>query len=322
VWKERLPQWDGLMVGTPIEITAEVIPGWQGRAPELEVRTVTRLEAPVIEINPTSPIPLDELVRQFDRVVTSIERPEAAVLLDVVLRHERDGVSLWSLYTQAPAAARIHHSYTHGLLQHSLEVAEMCDRLALVEPYAQQIDRSSMLVAALVHDLGKIDEYTYGAATPIAVAPHGRLRSHISRGAELVGAAVSKACALEAGVVDPVDVDLVQHVIETHHGDYPGSTTKPRCPEATIVHAADLCSARLAVMMRTIETVPLDADHWALPADWPRDPVWHRLSALDRSTGWPIQSMTDLETPFSRRMSRNGDSPQSAAPSRNGGRPR
>jgi 3'-5' exoribonuclease len=281
VWSEQVGDWNEISAGAPVFIEAEVIEGWRGRPPELSIRSVTALpvDHPVaVEINPLSPVPRERLEAEFDQLIGSIERPDAWVLLDVVMRHERNGVPLRELYFQAPAAAKKHHAVVHGLAWHSLEVARMALQLADVEPYANHVDRDLLIVGSLLHDIGKIDEYAY-LGEPIAVSPFGRLRSHLSRGTEIVGLAVGQAYALEAGVTSLEDLWAVQHIIESHHAEY-GSPTQPRCMEATLVHIADLCSARMRVMLDGIVSSLMDSEAWVQPAGWKREPVWHFASAL------------------------------------------
>lgn len=64
----------------------------------------------------------------------------------------------------APASARYHGAYAGGLCQHSLNVYRcLCDYLArprVQELYGVEVPQESIAVAALLHDLCKIDFYT------------------------------------------------------------------------------------------------------------------------------------------------------------------
>lgn len=285
VWSEHVPHWEGLDAGAAVQLNAKVIEGWQGRPPELEVDRVLPLpeDHPIrLEVNPLSSVPREELERRFDALVDSIERPEPKVLVDVVMEHEHNGRPLRQMYFEAPAAMKHHHATISGLAEHSIEVAELAVRMASVGPYVHQLDRDVIIAGALLHDLGKVDEYQFGRGRPIATSGFGRLRSHLCRGSELVALAVADSYALPAGVLTLETVTAVQHIIESHHAEY-GSVVQPQCMEAMIVHIADLCSARLRTMLDTIEAGTLDAEHWAPRRGWKQDPVWHLLSALDQS---------------------------------------
>lgn len=282
VWSERVPDWHDIGAGAPVLIEGEVIEGWQGRPPELSIQSVSPLpgDHPIsLEINPLSPVPREQLEAEYDELVQSIARVDTYVLIDVVMRYKLNGVTVRDLYFQAPAAAKIHHAVVHGLAWHSLEVARMALQLAAVEPYASYVNRDLLIVGSLLHDLGKIEEYAF-MGEPIGVSSYGRLRSHLSRGAEIVGLAVANSYALEAGVTSQEDLLAVQHIIESHHTTDYGSPVQPRCMEAMLVHIADLCSARLRVMLDGIQSSPMDAEAWVQPPGYKREPVWHFASAL------------------------------------------
>ena len=59
-------------------------------------------------------------------------------------------------YAGAPAARSVHHNYLGGLLEHSLEVAALCRHFTGIYP---DLDLSLLLCGALLHDIGKIEEY-------------------------------------------------------------------------------------------------------------------------------------------------------------------
>src|SRR5690606_8647752 len=130
-------------------------------------------------------------------------------------------------FASAPAAIRHHHAYLQGLLEHSLEVAEIAVALAAKQPYAGLIDRDMVVVGALCHDVGKTETYEW-LGVPIRISTSGYLRSHVARGAEMVTAIVAE----EPSGLRPADVDLLRHIIESHHGQLDwGSPTPPRCLE-------------------------------------------------------------------------------------------
>lgn len=275
-WTETVPQWDGLGPGDPVSVSARVEDGWRDGAPELVVEVIDRLpdDHPIaLELHPISAVPRDQLVARFDRLVDAIARPEARILLDVVLDHRHDGVPVRDLFMTAPAAKMMHHSHLHGLLEHSCETAEAALQLAQVPPYREHVDESLVVVSALLHDVGKILEYEWGPRTPIGIGHHGRLRSHLCSGSELVALAVRGSYALPAGAVLEEDLMAVQHVIESHHGEY-GSAVQPRFLEAMAVHLADMCSSKMRPMLDAILSEPTDSEGWVHPKGWKRHPVW------------------------------------------------
>ncbi len=67
-----------------------------------------------------------------------------------------------------------------------------------------------LICAALVHDLGKTREFTYGAE--IAVSDEGRMLGHVELGVRLIG---ERAAAL--GLDDQRRLEL-EHCVLLHHG--------------------------------------------------------------------------------------------------------
>ncbi len=133
---------------------------------------------------------------------------------------------------ECPAGAYQHHSYSGGLLQHTVGVTKLSITLCdLVEDvYGGEIDRDTVLAGALIHDIMKC--YTY--------EPRGD-GSYMS---SALGEKVDHLTLLVAELYKrgfPVDVI---HVAASHHGDV--SPVKPRTMEALIVSIADLADSELS----------------------------------------------------------------------------
>lgn len=133
---------------------------------------------------------------------------------------------------ECPAGAYQHHSYSGGLLQHTVGVTKLsitlCDLVENV--YGGEIDRDTVLAGALIHDIMKC--YTY--------EPRGD-GSYMS---SALGEKVDHLTLLVAELYKrgfPVDVI---HVAASHHGDV--SPVKPRTMEALIVSIADLADSELS----------------------------------------------------------------------------
>ena len=132
---------------------------------------------------------------------------------------------------ECPAGAYQHHSYSGGLLQHTIGVTKLSVTLCdLVEDvYGGKVDRDTVLAGALIHDIMKV--YTY--------EPRGD-GSYMSSN---LGEKVDHLTLLVAELYKrgfPVDVI---HVAASHHGDV--SPVKPKTMEALIVSIADLADSEL-----------------------------------------------------------------------------
>jgi 7,8-dihydroneopterin 2',3'-cyclic phosphate phosphodiesterase len=133
---------------------------------------------------------------------------------------------------ECPAGAYQHHSYSGGLLQHTVGVTKLSITLCdLVEDiYGGEIDRDTVLAGALMHDIMKC--YTY------------ERRGDGSYMSSALGEKVDHLTLLVAELYKrgfPVDVI---HVAASHHGDV--SPVKPRTMEALIVSIADLADSELS----------------------------------------------------------------------------
>ena len=78
----------------------------------------------------------------------------------------------------APAAKHYHQAYRHGLLEHSLTVAQAVSAISATFP---GIDRDVAVTGALLHDIGKLEAYTLRPRA-IDLTDAGRLQGEIPLG--------------------------------------------------------------------------------------------------------------------------------------------
>ncbi|MGO8948888.1 MAG: HD domain-containing protein [Ktedonobacterales bacterium] len=140
-----------------------------------------------------------------------------------------------------PAANRYHGAVRHGLLAHSLRVAELVQRMA--EAYGidgLEYDRSLTVTAALLHDIGKLR--TLPAVAGAAIPEDASLYDHVT----LSLLAVQHAANLLDNPVPSERLDKLLHAILAHHGRQEwGAAHEPHTVEAWLVHLADLVESRL-----------------------------------------------------------------------------
>jgi 3'-5' exoribonuclease len=148
-----------------------------------------------------------------------------------------EGTPTWASYRDAPAAKRYHQAYRHGLLEHSLSVAQAVGAISATFP---GIDRDVAVTGALLHDIGKLEAYElHGGAVSMSI--DGRLYGEIPLGYYRVRRAIER--------LDGFPTDLEQallHIILSHHGSLEhGSPVVPCTREATLVHMIDNLGGRL-----------------------------------------------------------------------------
>lgn len=195
--------------------------------------------------------PAAQLVADLRALVTSVRHPHLRALLDRLLGEDS---ATWPRYRDAPAAKRHHHAYRHGLLEHSLTVAQAAAAISVTFP---GIDRDLVVTGALLHDIGKLEAYT---ADPCAIelTDAGRLLGEIPLGYYRVRRELESLPGFP-----PETAQALLHIILSHHGRLEhGSPVLPATREATLVHFLDNLGGRLGAYDRLERALPVDAD-WA-----------------------------------------------------------
>jgi 3'-5' exoribonuclease len=159
------------------------------------------------EIDPTAFLPmayrdLDELDGFLEHLSREVYDPGYRRLLDVLL----DDGELRSQWRLAPCTRAGHHAYLGGLLEHTVAVATLAQELALQH---RKLDSDLLICAAIVHDLGKTREFTFGAS--IELSEEGRMLGHVQLGLSMLGARAE-------GILDAPRMLALSHCVLCHHG--------------------------------------------------------------------------------------------------------
>jgi 3'-5' exoribonuclease len=133
-------------------------------------------------------------------------------------------------FKTAPAAKKMHHAYIGGLLEHTLSMVSLADKIA---GHYSGVDRDLLIAGAIFHDIGKIDEFEY--QFKIDYSDKGRLLNHIVIGLKMVDEKLSE---IEAFPED--QALLLKHMIVSHHGAREfGSPEPPKIIEAVLLNYID-----------------------------------------------------------------------------------
>ncbi|MGE5403835.1 MAG: 3'-5' exoribonuclease YhaM family protein [Candidatus Saccharibacteria bacterium] len=144
--------------------------------------------------------------------------------------------SAYEKFCQAPAAMIHHHNYTGGLLEHTLSVMRLCDRIASAY---EHLDRDLLLWGALFHDIGKLQEMEF--VPGIQYTEEGSMLGHIVIGVQMVDEMIRQL----PGFAPELKTKLL-HLIVSHHGEYEWqSPKKPQFTEAKVLHLADMMDAEI-----------------------------------------------------------------------------
>ncbi len=108
-------------------------------------------------------------------------------------------------FRRAPCSRGGHHAYLGGLIEHTVAVGTLVTEVCQLHP---RLDSDLLMAAALLHDVGKTREFTYGAE--IGISEAGRLLGHLALGSEIIARA--------AGDLPEARRLELLHCVLCHHG--------------------------------------------------------------------------------------------------------
>ncbi len=215
------------------------------------VRTATETEYVADELLDGPTRDAAQMEADLRELVATVQNPNLRRLLAVVFG---EGSPIWAEYRDAPAAKRYHEAYRHGLLEHSLTVAQAVSAISATFP---GIDRDIAVTGALLHDIGKIEAYeVHGGA--ISMSDEGRLYGEIPLGYYRIRRIIERLDGF------PSELErAVLHIILSHHGSLEhGSPVVPCTREATLVHKIDNLGAQLGSFDRLEKELPA-GEQWS-----------------------------------------------------------
>jgi len=203
------------------------------------------------DLTAESPVDAEELERDLRRLLETIQDRRLRELLELFFG---EGSEAWARFRDAPAAKVYHQAYRHGLLEHTVSVAQAVSAAANFFP---GVDRDVAVAGALLHDFGKTEAYN---DDPLAIdlTDAGRLQGEIPLGYYTVRRRIE-----EIPDFDPILAQAVLHIILSHHGSLEhGSPVAPATREAVLVHMIDNLGGRLGSFDRLERELP-DGEAWS-----------------------------------------------------------
>jgi 3'-5' exoribonuclease len=177
---------------------------------------------------------LGQMEAEVRELLATVQEPHLHALLERVFG---EGSEMWAGYRVAPAAKHYHQAYRHGLLEHCLGVAQA---VSAISATFAGIDRDIAVTGALLHDVGKLEAYTYEGHS-IELTDAGRLHGEIALGYYRIRRAIEDIEGFPGELAQAVG-----HIILSHHGTLEhGSPVLPCTREATLVHMIDNLGGRL-----------------------------------------------------------------------------
>jgi 3'-5' exoribonuclease len=197
----------------------------------VDVRAVARI--PAEEVDPAAFLPvayrdLDELDGFLEHLAGEVTDNGFAALL----AHLLGDAALRSAWRRAPCTRGGHHAYLGGLLEHTVAVGTLAVETCVLHP---RLEHDLLLTAALVHDLGKTREFTYGAE--LGLSDEGRLLGHVALGLRLL------EDAGRAVTLDDTRAVALAHCVLTHHGPDAAPGRRFGSPEAIALYRINALEA-------------------------------------------------------------------------------
>ncbi len=194
---------------------------------------------------------VDQMETDLRKLIATVQSPHLRCLLATIFA---EGSRTWVSYRAAPAAKHYHQAYRHGLLEHSLTVAQAVSAISAIFP---GLDRDVAVTGALLHDIGKLDAYEQRGDS-IEMSDLGRLHGEIVLGYYRIRREIEQLDGFPAELEH-----ALLHIILSHHGALEhGSPVVPCTREATLIHMVDNLGSRLGSFDR-IENHLAAGEQWA-----------------------------------------------------------
>lgn len=191
------------------------------------------------------PIKMDKLDDDFEWFLEGLDGEYGEVVRAVFSDEE-----MTEAFKVCPAATNNHHAYRGGLLEHTVSMCWLAERVA--NSYCSRygdgsVDAHLLIAGCLLHDLGKVFEYeeSLGQATKTR---RGHLVGHMAEVAALIHDAAAATLASQD------TRDKLIHMVLAHHGKPEwGSPVKPCLLEAQLLHLIDMMDSRFSMFREAVD---------------------------------------------------------------------
>jgi 3'-5' exoribonuclease len=214
-----------------------------------EITRIPEEEVNLTDFLPESPRDNAEMRRELLDVIAGLANP---YLLRLMESFSGDAAFM-DQYCLAPAAKGMHHVYLGGLLEHSLSLVRL---VKAIVPMYSGINEDLLIVGALLHDVGKVDEMSYERA--FDYTDEGKLIGHITIGVEMVSDRIRQIEGFPRELAM-----LLKHMLLSHHGLYEyGSPKRPKTVEATILNYLDDMDSKINGIQAHIAKERASTSRW------------------------------------------------------------
>ena len=197
---------------------------------------------------PRSQRNFEEMKEEWKKTVESINNSFLKLLLRKLFDEETK-----EKYFNVPAGKAWHHSYLHGLLEHTLEIVKICETVCKIHP---ELNRDLLITAAIMHDFGKTEELNY--KTNFDYTDKGKLIGHIVIAAMRINEKTNEIQDFPESLKD-----RLIHLVLSHQGKLEhASPVIPKMPEAVVLYHADELSAKSNAYLNVITKEKQNGGNW------------------------------------------------------------
>lgn len=212
------------------------------------LQRVDERDVDIADFLPASKRDPEEMFAELKGIIGAMSNPHLRTLLEAIFAD----AEVAAAFKKAPAAKSIHHAWLGGLIEHVLSLATLARFTA---KHYQNIDEDLLMAGVVLHDIGKIEELSYGRS--FGYTTEGQLLGHIQMALRLIGD------KLPAGF-PPKLRDLLEHMVLSHHGQLEfGSPKLPVFPEALLLHHLDNMDSKMELIRSVIERDRNPASAWS-----------------------------------------------------------
>jgi len=252
LWEKVRQTFDALAVGDIVKVKGAVI-NFKERL-HLNIEKIRpaeeRDEVDITQLVPVVDKDRGLLFARLDDLIASIKHRHLRELLDLIFSTPE----IRKNFGDAPGGKLWHHNYLGGLLEHTLSVTDIADRLGQIYP---SVNRDLLITGGLLHDIGKISSYTY--KTLIDFTDEGRLLGHIVVGAQLVADKIKTI----SNFPKKLETELI-HLILSHQGKLEqASPVVPMTLEGLILYYADEFDSKANAFMRIMKKEKQSGARWS-----------------------------------------------------------
>ncbi len=187
---------------------------------------------------------IDYLWEGIQQAIDNVGNPQIKTLLEKIFSDKKIAESL----RVKPAAAKVHHAYRGGLLEHVYNLLNIIKAIRNGNVYSS-MNWDLVIAGALLHDIGKIVEINGDQISQgYHYSRHGMLFGHIFIGASLINRFINEI----EGFDENIKLELI-HIVLSHHGKLEwGSPVEMRTPEAILLHSVDHMDAQVSHCMEAL----------------------------------------------------------------------